>query len=219
MSPDYSGASPQVLILMVDDHPAVRAGVSLLVSSEGMEVCAEAGSRDEALARLEAHHPDLAIVDLSLNREDGLLLVAELKARAVPVLIYSMHCDAQHVEDAFAAGARGYVTKSEFSGVLVEAIQEVCAGHRFLSPKTAVALSERIAEPHGSESRCSLSAKEREVYRLLGDGESTFEIAAAMSISTHTVESYYARIQLKLGLEGMHELRRHAIEHFRRQPQ
>jgi DNA-binding NarL/FixJ family response regulator len=219
MSPDDPGVSAPIRILVVDDHPAVREGLSLLVSPQGMEICAEAGSRAEALAKLDARRPHLAIVDLSLDREDGLLLVADLKARGVPVLIYSMHRDLQHVESAFAAGALGYVTKSEFRGVLVEAIREVSAGRRFVSPKAAVALSERFTASQANDARCALSGKEREVYRLLGNGEGTFEIAAAMNISTHTVESYYARIQLKLGLEGMYELRRHAIEHYRRHSQ
>ncbi len=216
MSSGHSGAAGPIRILVVDDHPAVREGLAILVSSQGMEVCAEAGTRIEALARVKESRPDLAIVDLSLDREDGLLLIANLRAGGVPVLVYSMHNDLHHVEGAFAAGALGYVTKSEFRGVLAEAIHMVCAGRRFVSPRAAVTLAERLASQAG-DTAAALSAKEQEVYDMLGRGEGTFEIAAAMGISTHTVESYYARIQLKLGLEGMYKLRRHAIDHFRRQ--
>jgi DNA-binding NarL/FixJ family response regulator len=195
----------------VDDHPAVREGLSLLVSSEGMEVCAQAGCRVEAIASAEENRPHLAVVDLSLDAEDGLLLLAQLKARRMPALVYSMHGDAHHVQAAFAAGALGYVTKSEFRGVLVEAIRAVAAGRRFVSPRAAVALAEGMSDAHAAEDQGSLSGQEREVYRLLGKGAATHEIASAMDISSHTVESYYARIQQKLGIEGMHDLRRRAI--------
>jgi DNA-binding NarL/FixJ family response regulator len=206
-----------IRLLVVDDHPAVREGLALLVSSEGMEVTAAAGRRAEALERVDACRPDLAVVDLSLDGEDGLVLVADLKARGIPALVYSMHNDPKHVEDAFVAGALGYVTKLEFRGVLVEAIRAVSAGRRFVSPKAALALADRLTEAASGGGLDHLSAKEREVYRLLGQGEGTFEIATAMKISTHTVESYYGRIQLKLGLVGMHELRHHAIDHYRQQ--
>jgi DNA-binding NarL/FixJ family response regulator len=209
MSSHRPGSTAPLRLLIVDDHPAVREGLSRLLSSEGMEVCAEAGSGADALAQVEACHPDVAIVDLSLDGEDGLRLVADFRARAVRTLVYSMHSDATHVEGAFAAGALGYVTKAEFRGVLIEAIQAVSAGRRFVSP-VAGALSERSADPAGHGVQ-PLSSKEYEVYRLIGQGEGTYEIAAALKISTHTVESYYSRIRQKLGLEGMYELRRHAI--------
>ncbi len=215
MSPDHSAASAPIRILVVDDHPAVREGLALLVEPEGMRLCGEAGNRTEALAVLKNCIPDLAIVDLSLDKEDGLMLVSDLKTHGVPALVYSMHGDLQHIEGALSAGALGYVTKREFRGVLVEAIKEVSSGRRFLSPRAAAALAERFSEPRGGNEAGPLSGKEKEVYRLLGKGEGTFEIASLMKISTHTVESYYARIQVKLGLQNMHELRRHAIDHFR----
>jgi DNA-binding NarL/FixJ family response regulator len=204
-------------LLVVDDHPAVREGLRLLVSSEGMDVSAAAAGRAEAIESLEVCRPDLAVVDLSLDGEDGLVLVTELRARGVPSLVYSMHSDAQHVLDAFAAGALGYVTKSEFRGVLVEAIREVSAGRRYMSPRASVAVAERLTGAGVRAALPHLRSNEREVYRLMGQGEGTYEIAVALKISTHTVESYYARIQVKLGLCGMYELRHHAIEHYRQQ--
>ena len=211
----HRDVAPPVRILVVDDHPAVREGLALLVSSEGMEVSAEAGSVLEALERASACRPDLAVVDLSLDGEEGTDLVAELDSRGTRSLVYSMHNDAAHVEGAFAAGALGYVTKSEFRGVLVEAIREVAAGRRFVSPKAALALTERTTGGPAGDALASLSAKEREVYQLIGQGEGTYEIAGVLNISTHTVESYYSRIQQKLHLDGMYELRRHAIDHAR----
>lgn len=214
MRPDRTVDLPSIRVLVVDDHPAVREGLGLLLSSDGIDVCAEAERRADAVALLAEHRPDLAIVDLSLDGEDGLLLVAELKARDLPTLVYSMHDDARHVGGAFGAGALGYVVKSEFRGVLVEAIRAVHSRRRFVSPRAAVALADRLAVAPAEEPLARLSGKEREVYRRVGQGDGTHEIADAMKISPHTVESYFSRIQLKLGLEGMHDLRRHAIEHL-----
>ena len=218
MSSDLSGAPAPIRILVVDDHPAVREGLALLIAPEGMKICAEAGNRAEALAALKGCQPDLAIVDLSLDKEDGLLLGSDLKSCGIPALVYSMHGDFRHIEGALSAGALGYVTKREFRGVLVEGINEVSSGRRFLSPRAATVLADRISEPKCERGISPLSGKEKDVYRLLGKGEGTFEIATSLNISTHTVESDYARSQVKLGLQGMYELRRHAIEHFRQYP-
>jgi DNA-binding NarL/FixJ family response regulator len=217
MSPDVSTPGAPVRVLIVDDHPTICQGLALLLQSEGIEACAEANARAEALARLEEHRPDLAIVDLCLGDEDGTLLIADFHRRGLPSLAYSMYEDGRHVQAAFAAGALGYVTKREIRGVLVQAIREVAAGRRFISPRAAVALADQVAEVPADDVQAELSKQERQVYHLLGQGEGTTEIAGAMGISTRTVESYYARMLLKLGLVGMRELRRHAISHFREQ--
>ena len=215
MDSDPVTGSASIRAMIVDDHPAVRQGLGLLLGPEGVTVCAEADGRAEALARIEECRPDLVLVDLSLGEEDGLVLLADLHERAVPTLVYSMYEDGRHVESAFAAGALGYVTKRELRQVLVQAIREVAAGRRFVSPKAALALADRIAEAQTDAPHDELSNQERQVYRRLGEGETTSEIAAAMNISARTVESYYARILVKLGLDGMHELRRNAINYLR----
>jgi DNA-binding NarL/FixJ family response regulator len=207
------GGIPAKRVLLVDDHPAVREGLTLLLAPDGIEVVAEASAPAEALARVKERRPDLAIVDLSLDTQDGAALIADLRARDVPALAYSMHRDPRHVEGAFAAGALGYVTKSELHDVLVEAVRQVAAGRQFVSPVAAEALARRASESHAERGISGLSQQERQVYQLLGNGEGTYEIAAALKISTRTVESYYARIIVKLGLNGMYELRHHAIKH------
>lgn len=202
-------------LLVVDDHPAVRAGLSLLVASENVLIWAEAACRDDALRQLNAERPDLALVDLSLDGEDGLGLVGDLRRLEVPVLVYSMHSDADHIGEALTAGALGYVTKTEIRDVLLEGIRAVAAGRRFISPKAALVLADRFSELPADDPVASLSHKEQEVFRLIGEGEGTAEIAATLGISTHTVESYYIRIQLKLEVQGMYELRHRAIQHLR----
>ncbi len=210
-------APERIRVLLVDDHPAVREGLALLLAAEGIVVSAEAAGRVEALAHVEKRRPGVAIVDLSLDGEDGVTLIADLRQRGIAVLVYSMHNDARHVEQAFAGGALGYVTKREFHGVLVQAIREVAAGRRFVSPSAAAALAEGITGSFANGGVEKLSPHERKVFDLLGHGADTFEIAAALGISNHTVESYYSRILMKLGLNRMHELRRHAIAHLRKQ--
>ncbi len=206
---------PTIRVLLVDDHPAVRQGLGLLLSSEGIEVCAEAGSQEEALLLLDECRPDLALVDLSLGGEDGLVLISRLREREVSVLVYSMHEDSGHVEGSLSAGALGYVAKRELHRVLVEAIKEVASGRRFVSPNAALALADRVAAPNTPDAARILSEQEKQVYRMLGSGDGTIEIAVALGISTRTVESYFARIMEKLHIEGMRDLRRHAISHFR----
>lgn len=174
------------------------------------------GGRAEALARLKEHPFNLAIVDLSLNGEDGVTLVADLHQRSIPVLVYSTHNDATRVQGAFAAGALGYVTKQEFDGVLLQAIREVAAGRRFVSPEAAVALAEGLTALPAVDALQELSPHERKVYELIGRGSDTFDIAAALHVTNHTVESYYSRILVKLNLNGMHELRLHAIDYFQK---
>ncbi len=214
MPPHSLNTSQPTRILLVDDHPVVRHGLALLLAAKRMDVCAEAGGRAPALARAKEHRPDVAIVDLSLDGEDGLALVADLHQRDIRVLVYSMHNDAPHVQGAFAAGALGYVTKRELDSVLVRAIREVAAGRRFVGPDAALALSQNLTEL--AEAFGKLSVQEHQVYEQLGLGESTAEIAATMQISTRTVESYCERMLVKLNLNGMHELRRHAIEHLQK---
>jgi len=218
MGAKHVASTEPIRVLLIDDHPAVRQGLALLLNAEGISVCAEADGRDEAVAHVKAQRPDLAIVDLSLDGEDGLGVISELQRHRVPALVYSMHHDALHVGGAFAAGALGYVTKREFDEVLLQGIREIAAGRRFASPKAAAALAENLAAAPSADGVGKLSAKERKVYELLGQGEGTFEIAAALRVSTHTVESYYERIKLKLGLNGMQELRRRAIEHHQKHP-
>ncbi|HPO17094.1 MAG TPA: response regulator transcription factor [Candidatus Hydrogenedentes bacterium] len=204
-------SSEAIHVLIIDDHPAVRQGLALLLEPEGIMVCGEASGCAEALEHLDEFQPDVVLVDLSLGDEDGMSLLGCLCDRHVPCMVYSMYEDGWHVERAFAAGALGYVTKREVHKVLVEAIGEVAAGRRFVSPKAAIALADQVADKQASIS--GLSSQEQQVYRLLGEGESTRAIATTMKVSPRTVESYYARILIKLGLEGMRELRRNAISH------
>jgi DNA-binding NarL/FixJ family response regulator len=122
-------------IFMIDDHPAVRQGLKLLLEQQGYVICGEAACCREALERIPSSQPHLALLDISLGRENGLACIAELRQCGVPVLVYSMHEDADTVARSFAAGANGYVSKREQPDVLLAAVDDVLAGNRPISPR------------------------------------------------------------------------------------
>lgn len=128
-------------ILLVDDHPAVRAGLALVLTEEGVGECSEAAGREEALDVARREPPDVALVDLSMGNDDTLALLAEFRARRIPVLVCSMHEDPAYVKRAMAAGALGYITKSEVREV-ARAVRGVLAGWMLISPRAAESLRE-----------------------------------------------------------------------------
>jgi DNA-binding NarL/FixJ family response regulator len=157
----------------------------------------------------------LAVVDLSFERDEGFRLIAALRSRSVPVIVYSMHEDPGHVARALASGAGGYVGKREDTLVLLEGIGEILRGGTYLSPRIAKAMKERPAE-EPALLRCS--ERETQILQLLGRGLGNSEIAGRLDLSVRTVESYCARISDKLGLSGMNELRQFAIRDCKRPP-
>jgi len=198
-----------IRVFLADDHPAVRQGLSLLLAQENIVVCAEAESCSETLARIDAVAPDIALIDLSLGDESGLDLIQELTGRDIPVLIYSMHEDPEVVEQCFIRGASGYVTKREDASVLLRAIRDVQAGKRHISPRIAQSLASRVLHP--AQSASPLSARQIQIMTMLGQGGSNKEIANELGISVRTLESYFSRIIEKIGVDGIKELRKHAI--------
>ena len=200
-----------VRVFLADDHPAVRQGLALLFTQAGHTICAEAENRAETLGRLAASQADIAVVDLSLGDESGLDLIADLRARDVPVLTYSMHEDPETIERAFNAGANGYVSKREASEVLLGAIQEVLQGRRYISPRAAQSLANSVLPSQNAPGEIPLSERETQIMGMLGRGDSNAEIASTLTISVRTVESYFARIIEKTGVHGMKELRKYAI--------
>lgn len=207
-----------VKVFIVDDHPVMRQGIAQLLSRAGMETVGDAATVAEALAGVARTAPDVVLVDLTLGDESGLTLLEGLveaggKNRR---LVYSMNEDALSVERALAAGADGYVTKGEVWEALVVAAQTVAKGKRYLSSRACRALDHALCS--GQAIPAELSAREREVFALLGAGYATAEIGERLSVSPRTVESYYSRLLGKLRLAGMRELRRAAIAANRRGP-
>ena len=207
-------------ILLIDDHPAVRMGLGMLLVRGGCRIVGEAGCRSEALSALAglAEMPQLAVLDLSLGEESGFDLIADLKQRTIPVLIYSMHEDARTVSEAFSRGAAGYLCKRDASNELVGAVSAVLSGERYVSPLIAESTnaSGGLQPPASEVVLDPLSDREREIIALMGRGHSQAEIARALLISVRTVETHCERAINKLGLGGMKDLRRHAIQVVRR---
>ncbi len=124
-------------VVLVDDHIAVRQALASLLEEEGLSVWAQAGGREEALECVLDEKPDLVLVDLSLGGDDGLTLVADLTRLGIPVVVCSTHEDPEHVRQALAAGARGYVSKREADRVLARALLQALEGWVLVSPRAA----------------------------------------------------------------------------------
>lgn len=195
--------TPGIRIFLVDDHPAVLDGLTLLLAQDRHIICGVAATRAEALERMAPSGADLVLVDLALCGESGLELLPEISALGLPVLVYSMHEDQATISRAMEKGARGYVTKRETSVELLEAVRRIHAGERHVSPRAATSLNAWETQP--------LSERERQILSLMAQGETNAEIAACLDVSVRTVESYCVRIIDKLGLGGMKALRKHAL--------
>lgn len=206
-------------VLIVDDHPAVREALTIRISKlPDLKVCGEAADLADALQQVAEKKPDIAIIDISLKTGDGLDLIKRIKARAAEVrmLVWSMHSENLYAERALRAGALGYITKEQATDRIVEAIRQVLAGKVYLSPGMTEKLLHRAvgegADKLGRSLVDSLSDRELEVFRLIGGGRKTAEIAAHLHLSIKTVETYRDRIREKLKLRDGTELARHAIQ-------
>jgi DNA-binding NarL/FixJ family response regulator len=210
-------ATRPATVFLVDDHPLVRESLASLIQRQSdLTVCGEASDATAALAAIGTAKPDVAIVDLSLGGRPGLELVRDLKLLhpQVAVLVLSMHDEGLYAERVLRAGARGYIMKREATGRVIEAIRCVLGGRIYLSQRMATALAEKhvTGAPAAAESVVErLSDRELEVFRLLGQGLATRQIADALRISAKTVQAFSARIKEKLGLASATELLREAI--------
>jgi DNA-binding NarL/FixJ family response regulator len=204
-------------VLIVDDHPLFRLGLSRVLAGEaGIRDCAEASGTLEALALLESGGPapDLLVVDVVLDGPCGLELVRRTRCRRpeLPILVCSMHDEELYGERSLAAGAHGYVDKKEPVEELLTAVHTVMAGERYLSPRLR-GRSDPVDGP-GIAPLARLSDRELEIYSLIGRGFSTRKIAERLELSIKTVESYREKIKSKLDLEGTEALARSAVAWF-----
>jgi DNA-binding NarL/FixJ family response regulator len=199
-------------VLIVDDHPLLRDGLSKVINQQAdLAVCGEAADSKSALSAVDRNRPDVVIVDLSLDEGSGLDLIKDVHARngKLPILVLSMHHENLYAERAIRAGARGYVMKREPVGVVVASLRKVLDGHMALSDTM---VSRLLGAPkRGKESTDGspaglLSDRELDVFRMLGHGLGTQQIAAKLRVATSTVETHRAAIKRKLGMAGATEL-------------
>jgi DNA-binding NarL/FixJ family response regulator len=204
-------------VFLVDDHPLVREWLTNLVNQQpDMAVCGEAESRPEALQKISATRPDVAIVDIALKGSSGLELIKDIieVCPAMAVLVLSMHDESHYAERALRAGARGYIMKRETTRNVIGAIRRVIEGHLYISDSIATAMAGRLvgAQTRGDVSPMEqLSDRELEVFQMLGQGRGTRQISESLGISLKTVQAYCARIKEKLNLNSASELLREAL--------
>lgn len=205
-----------IRVLLADDHSIVRDGLRRIIEDSGdMEVIAEAADGRDALRLAGEAAPDVAVIDISMPGLDGLEVVARLKAKfpALPVLVLTMHEEAQYVVRAIEAGAMGYLTKQSAPEQLVDAIQKIYKGQRYITDDATEALALRVARGSAGQTPLdTLSMRELQVLRRLAMGHTSREIANAYSISVKTVDTYRARLLKKLNLRNNAELIRFAIQ-------
>jgi DNA-binding NarL/FixJ family response regulator len=205
-------------ILVVDDHPVVRQGLALLINREpDMVACGEAEEAMGAMHVLASAKPDVLIVDISLNGPDGLDLLKSIRTThpILPVLILSMHDESIYAERALRAGANGYIMKQEATEKVLVAVRRILSGEIYVSDRIASKmLKHYITGPCTlrNSSIADLSDRELEVFRLIGEGHGTRQIAEELHLSIKTVESYQAHIKEKLSLRSSRELMQHAIQ-------
>jgi DNA-binding NarL/FixJ family response regulator len=195
----------------------VREGLALMINRErDLRVCGDAEDARTVLGRVEELHPDLVVLDISLNGPDGLDLLKSIRLlpMSVPVLILSMLDELLYAERALTAGANGYIMKQEATELVLVAIRRILAGNVYVSDHIANRMLHRFVG--GSQIlRASpvseLTNRELEVFRLIGEGHATRQIAEELHISVKTVESYQAHIKEKLALKNARELVQQAI--------
>jgi DNA-binding NarL/FixJ family response regulator len=220
MSPNHDPTRKEpARVLIVDDHPAVREALSIRISKvPDLVVCGEAEDEGSALQLVTSLKPDVAIIDISLKTGDGIDLIKRIKSRDdnVRMLVWSMHSESLYAERALRAGALGYITKEQATDRIVEAIRQVLDGKVYLSPAMTDKLLQRaVGDGGGSLGHSpveSLSDRELEVFRMIGRGVKTHEIAAQLHLSIKTVETYRDRIRTKLSLADGAELARYALQ-------
>jgi DNA-binding NarL/FixJ family response regulator len=199
-------------IFIVDDHPVLVRGLTGLIESEpDLAVCGTAATCRTALAAIGESRPDLVIVDLTLEGSDGLDLIKDMKRRhpKIPALVLSMHDEAVYAERSLRAGARGYVTKQQLDDVVLGAIRRLLDGETYMSDKLEARLAAKFlgGRTLATDSPLEiLSDRELQVFRLIGQGSSTRQVAEILTLSIKTIESHRERIKQKLSLQSAAEL-------------
>jgi len=200
-------------ILIVDDHPIVRMGLAALIDAEpDMRVVAHAEDVRGAIEAMERQPLDLIVIDLSLRESSGLDLLKEVVRRGLRAMVVSMQDAPTWAERALAAGARGYVHKSEAGRNIVQAIRKVRSGRLYVSdPVSQVLLERRLSNGRGDDEGDvpqveRLTDRELEVLSRIGKGLTTTQISAELQVSPKTVQTYRDRIKRKLALDNAAEL-------------
>jgi two-component system invasion response regulator UvrY len=205
-----------IKVAIVDDHPLILEGVVKILEGEpDMKVVAQAENVSGLLALTENTEPDLLILDISLPGRSGLDALAEIRKTRpqLPVLVLSMHPEDRYALRALKAGASGYVTKASAAEELLGAVRRVISGGRYVSRAVAEMLADDLARPLEKPPHERLSDREFQILGMIAKGKAIKEIAAEISLSVNTVNTYRARILDKMEMRSNADLIRYAIEH------
>lgn len=209
-----------ISVFLADDHGVVREGLRALLDDEpDLSVIGQAGDGLEALEKIKDLEPDVAVLDISMPKLNGIDATRRIVKTDVPtrVIILSMHASGEHVFRALRAGAEGFVAKGSVGKELVNAVRDVHDGHRYLSQKISDQLVEDYVERRDAAEPRSpldeLSEREKQILEQLADGGSTSEISESLNLSTTTVNTYRSRLMRKLGISDLPTLVKFAIRH------
>lgn len=210
----------KIRVVLVDDHPVVRLGLSALIDSEpGMEVVGQGSNGLEGVQLAETLRPDVVVMDISMPEMDGLEATRRIRSggMGVQVLILTVHAQERYLFPVLKAGAAGYVLKSTVDTELLDAIRTVARGGAFLYPGATRMLLEdyvhRLQSGASAEAYDSLSDREQEVLKLIALGYTASEAAEQLALSPKTVETYRTRIMQKLELLNRADLVKYALSH------
>lgn len=204
-------------VLLVDDHPTTREGLAAIINRQpDLQVCGEASNPAEAMQALSGDKPDLMVADMTMPGRSGIEFIKDVHAFLpdLPVLVLSMHDEMLYAERALRAGAQGYLMKDAGSAKVLEVIRQVLLGHVYVSPQMSARLLDLMTgrRPRGSSSPVEkLSDREFEVFRLLGNGKSTKEVADTLHLSSKTVDVHRGRIKAKLQIKDATSLLHYAV--------
>jgi DNA-binding NarL/FixJ family response regulator len=205
-----------IRVLLADDHTLVRAGFRALLRSLGdVEIVAEAGDGNDALRLIEAHQPDVVLLDIAMPGLNGLEVAARVAQRFpnVRVMMLSMYANEEYVLQALRAGAAGYLLKDADSNELELAVRAVARGDTYLSPPVSKSVIEdyvrRVSSQPGSLDR--LTPRQREVLQFIAKGHTTKEIAQMLNISVKTAETHRTQLMQQLDIHDIAGLVRYAI--------
>lgn len=215
---DTNKSTQKARVYLVEDHPVVREYIAAHVRVDlGLEVCGGAANTKQAFSDIQQLKPDLVIIDLSLADGHGFELIKDigLMSPAPRMLVFSAHDEEVYAERVLEAGALGYVRKTASEAELLDAIRRVLNGQVYLSATmTSKVLLRRVTPPRGDHRSPiqALSDRELQVFELIGNGQSTKQIAFTLGVDAKTIETYRARIKEKLGLDSAPALMRAAFQ-------
>lgn len=204
-------------VLIADDHAIMRDGIrALLTASEDMEVVGEAADGKEAIEKTQELAPDVVIMDLSMPRMDGLEAIRRIhkKQPQVKTLVLTQHDNQEYVLSVVRAGAAGFLPKKAVSSDLMAALRALRKGESFLYPQAAsVLISNYLQRSTAIDPYDSLTAREREVLKLVAEGHTSRKIAELLYLSTKTITSHRNKLMQKLNLHNRSDLVRYAVRH------